>query len=91
MVLNPVLVSLWTAAWAVLCATLPILLILHGMVAQRIARSEGWNAVLRRGRYLRALREEGSAARAMLLWMGIAFTEMLCLMAVSALTFATGQ
>ena len=91
MILNPVLVSFWTAAWAVLCATLPIHLILHGMVAQRIARAEGWNALLRRGRYFRALREEGAAARAMLLWVGITLSEVLCLVAVSVLTFATGQ
>jgi hypothetical protein len=91
MVLNPILVSLWTAVWAVLCATLPIHLILHGLVAQRIARSEGWGAILRRGRYFRALRQESHASRAMLLWVGITLSEVFCLLAVSVLTFATGQ
>jgi hypothetical protein len=91
MVLNPILVSLWTAAWAVLCATLPIHVILHALVAQRIARVEGWNAIFRRGRYFRALREEGAASRAMLLWVGITLSEVFCLVAVSVLTFATGQ
>jgi hypothetical protein len=91
MVLNPILVSAWTAAWAVLCATLPIHLILHGMIAMRIGRTEGWNAILRRGRYFRAMRQEAAVSRAMLFWVALTLAEVMCLLGVSVITFATGQ
>lgn len=82
-------ISLWIAMWAVLIVTLPFHLLLHGIVAYRIAQQEGWGAVFRKGRYLREIRQHRVLSRMMLGWLVIAFLEICGLMALSVLVFMT--